>query len=86
VRSIGFVTPLITRAALFGDLEKTAAPISPDGRYLTWLAPAGGVLNIWLAPIEDLAQAKPLMGDTGRGFQRYWWTYDGQVMYLQPGR
>ena len=28
-----------------------AGQISPDGRWLSWLAPKDGVLNIWLAPV-----------------------------------
>jgi dipeptidyl aminopeptidase/acylaminoacyl peptidase len=80
---IDFATPLIARDALFGNPEKTAARISPDGRYLTWLAPAGGVLNIWLAPIDDLAQARPLTRDTDCGIHFYDWTYNGHILYQQ---
>jgi len=37
--------PLIPREDLFGDPEKAAAKVSPDGRWLAWLAPVHGVLN-----------------------------------------
>src|SRR5689334_20083664 len=34
---------LIPRAVLYGNPEKTALQISPDGKWLTWTAPVNGV-------------------------------------------
>lgn len=51
-------TDLIPRGILFGNPERTDVLISPDGKYLSWLAPSGGVLNVWVAPIDKLAEAK----------------------------
>ena len=39
--------PLIPRATLFGNPSQFQARISPDGEWLTWLAPFEGVLNVW---------------------------------------
>lgn len=36
-------TPLIPRKYLFSSPERTLPKVSPDGRYLTWLAPLDGV-------------------------------------------
>ena len=37
---------------------KVAGRISPDGKFLSWIAPRDGVLNIWVAPADNLAAAK----------------------------
>ena len=43
----GPATPLIPREVLFGNPEKAAAKISPDGRHLAYLAPDDrGVLQV----------------------------------------
>jgi hypothetical protein len=46
--------PLIPRATLFGNPSRFQARLSPDGAWLTSLAPLEGVLNLWLAPIGIL--------------------------------
>jgi hypothetical protein len=35
--------PLIARDVLFGNPEKIAPQLSPDGRWLAWIAPDKGV-------------------------------------------
>ena len=42
---------LIPRAVLFGNPERTAPRLSPDGRSLVYLAPADGVLAVWLQTV-----------------------------------
>src|SRR3984957_11514920 len=46
--------PLIQRAALFGNPVRAQARLSPDGHYISFLAPKDGTLNIWLAPYGKL--------------------------------
>ncbi|MBS7590112.1 S9 family peptidase [Ancylobacter defluvii] len=76
--------PLIPRAHLFGNPSKASTQISPDGRLLSWLAPADGVLNLWVAPVEAPHEAQPVTADHGSGIRAYRWTYDGQhLVYLQ---
>lgn len=38
--------PLIERAKIFGNASKSGANISPDGKWLSWIAPRDGVLNV----------------------------------------
>ena len=52
--------PLIPRDVLFGNPQKAQARISPDGKWLSFLAPVDGLLNIWVAPIDDLSKAVPV--------------------------
>jgi Periplasmic component of the Tol biopolymer transport system len=48
---------LIPRALFFGNPEKAAGRVSPDGKWISWIAPRDGVLNIWVAPVADLSKA-----------------------------
>ncbi len=50
--------PLIPRKLLFGNPDKSAARISHDGKYLSYLAPVNGVMNVWVGPIDDPDAAK----------------------------
>jgi dipeptidyl aminopeptidase/acylaminoacyl peptidase len=76
--------PLIPRAVLFGNPDRASVRISPDGAHLSWLAPLDGVLNVWVAPRDDLAAAHPVTHDTGRGIHFYLWAYtNAHILYTQ---
>lgn len=76
--------PLIPRDVLFGNPDKAGVRISLDGKHLSWLAPVNGVLNVWVAPVDDLNAAKPITKDTKRGIRSQSWTYDNKhLVYLQ---
>ena len=61
------------------------ARISPDGEYLSYLAPVEGVLNVWV--VDDPGSARPITRDEERGIRDYNWTYDGQhILYIQDAR
>lgn len=66
-------TSLIPRALLFGNPDKTATRISPDGSMLSFLAPVNGVLNVWVGPADQPENAKRVTNDTYRGTQSYYW-------------
>src|SRR5690606_9027160 len=59
--------PLIPRDVLFGDPDRTGVQISPDGRWISYLAPKDGVLNLWVAPADDPGAAVALTDDRDRG-------------------
>jgi dipeptidyl aminopeptidase/acylaminoacyl peptidase len=63
------------------------ARISPDGAYLSYLAPVEGVLNVWIATVDDPDSARPITNDEERGIRHYDWTYDGQhILYYQDAK
>src|SRR3546814_3760067 len=62
--------PLIERARLFGNPSKVQARLSPDGKWISWIAPRDGVLNIWVAPFGDPTNARPLTAETTRPIRR----------------
>ena len=76
--------PLIPRRVFFGNPDRTQVTISPDGAHLAWLAPRNGVLNVWVAPRERPADARPVTADAGRGIRFYAWAYTGRdILYIQ---
>jgi dipeptidyl aminopeptidase/acylaminoacyl peptidase len=75
---------LIDRKILFGNPERASVQISPDGKYLSWTAPKDGVMNVFVAEVGKLDQARPVTSDTTRPVRAYFWTYDKQhLLYLQ---
>jgi dipeptidyl aminopeptidase/acylaminoacyl peptidase len=75
---------LIPRAKLFGNPTRAMCQISPDGRWLSWLQPHKGVLNIWVAPLQDIAEARVVTNDTKRGIRMYGWAHNNtHLLYLQ---
>ena len=76
--------PLIPRKVFFGNPDKASVQISPDGAYIAYLAPQDGVLNVWVAPRENLSAARPVTDDTGRGIRFYMWAYtNSHILYIQ---
>lgn len=72
----------IPREVLFGNPERAAPKISPDGRHTAYLAPDEGVLNILAGPVGG--PARPLTKDRGRGIRSYFWAEDRRsVLYVQ---
>lgn len=75
---------LIPRKLLFGNPTRALAKLSPDGRYVSYLAPLDGVLNLWIAPIDDLAAAKPITAERVRNIRFYEWAYTSRhLLYMQ---
>ena len=80
----GASIPLISRQVLFGNPERSGGAISPDGKWLGYIAPRDGVLNVWVAPADNPAAAKPITNDRVRGIRGFSFAYDGQhVLYAQ---
>jgi dipeptidyl aminopeptidase/acylaminoacyl peptidase len=77
------VDQIIPRKLLFGDPVAMDARISPDGVWISWIAPVDGVLNIWKAPRGHLAEAEPVTRTKGRPIWWHWWSHDSRfVMFV----
>jgi dipeptidyl aminopeptidase/acylaminoacyl peptidase len=75
---------LIPRKIFFGNPEITQILISPNGKWIGCIAPLNGVLNIWLAPSNNISSIKPITNDTFRGIQSYSLAFDNRhVLYTQ---
>ncbi len=78
------IPDLVDRELYFGNPDKIQVRISPDGKYFSYRAPVNGVMNIWVAPIENPDSAQPITQDTLRGIQSYQWSYkSGNILYAQ---
>lgn len=76
--------PLISRDALFGNPTKAQGRLSPDGKYLSWLAPSNDVLNIWVAPRDNPDAGKVITTATDRPIRQHMWSPESNsVMYIQ---
>ncbi|MEP6940625.1 MAG: S9 family peptidase [Rudaea sp.] len=76
--------PLIARQLLFGNPERAAGEVSPDGRWVGYVAPDEGVLNVFVAPREHPGQAHVVTHDRKRGVRSFAFAYDGvHVLYPQ---
>jgi dipeptidyl aminopeptidase/acylaminoacyl peptidase len=77
-------TPLIPRAALFGNPVKAGAQLSPDGKWLSWMAPVNGVMNVWVAPVDKPEAAKPLTESKDRPIPGHFWSGNGeQILFVK---
>jgi dipeptidyl aminopeptidase/acylaminoacyl peptidase len=75
---------LIEREILFGNPEKSGVQISHDGKYISYLAPNEGVLNVWITKVDDILNAKLITSDEKRGIRDYFWSKDSQyIIYAQ---
>src|SRR5947208_718729 len=76
--------PLIPRDVLFGNPERTAPQLSPDGKRLAWLAPdKKNVLQVWVKTIGK-DDDKIVTADKKRGIRQYTWARDNKtLLYLQ---
>jgi dipeptidyl aminopeptidase/acylaminoacyl peptidase len=75
---------LIPREVLFGNPERVAPRISPDGSRLAWIAPDHGVLNVWVAPVGAMERAEVVTDDRERGIRAFFWAHDNRhLLYIQ---
>ena len=75
---------LIEREKLFGNPARSSAQLSPDGARIAYLAPRDGVMNVWVAPLDDIAAAQPVTDEKVRPIRSYSWSPDGaQILYVQ---
>ncbi|MDT9598676.1 S9 family peptidase [Sphingosinicella rhizophila] len=76
-------TLLIPREKIFGNPYKMAGKISPDGRWISWIAPRDGVLNIWIAPTSNPTQTRVLTNERQRPIRSYFWSPDShKILFI----
>jgi len=78
------VSPLIPRSALFGNPDRAAPRISPDGTKMAYLAAVDGVMNVWVGPVDRPEAARAVTRDRKRGIRAYFWAHDNRhILYIQ---
>jgi dipeptidyl aminopeptidase/acylaminoacyl peptidase len=75
----------IPRRLLFDNPERRDLLVSPDGAWLSWLQPDdASVLNVFVAPRNDLASARRLTRDALRGVPAHEWAMTSRhVLHVQ---
>lgn len=78
--------PLLDRELFFGDPVLAGVEISPDGKWLSFIKPHNGTLNLWLQPIQNgqLGEAFPITASDRRPITQPFWSPDSRyVLYVQ---
>jgi dipeptidyl aminopeptidase/acylaminoacyl peptidase len=74
---------LIPREVLFGNPERLAPAVSPDGRRIAYIAPVDGILNVWVGTLGG-DDAAPVSNDRERGVRSFAWCPDNRhIVYPQ---
>lgn len=74
---------LLPRRLLFDPPEKRLVRISPDGQWIAFQAPIDGVLNLWIAPADEPATARPLTNYVDRGIgPALQWAHDNRHVLI----
>jgi hypothetical protein len=84
----GFMRPasMIPREILVGNPERASPQISPDGRFISYLAPdKNNVLQIWLGTLGK-HDGRQLTEQKNRGIENYTWTYDNEHLIFAQQR
>jgi len=77
-------TPLIPRDHIFGNPSRSGGRISPDGKWVSWMAPWDGVMNVFMAPAEDETDIRRMTSAKDRPIPTYFWAPDSQsLLYIR---
>ena len=80
----GSTIPLIPRKTFFENANALNPRLSPDGRWIAWIAAVDDVMNVWMAPRDDLAKARPLTTQTDRPIFAHWFARtNAHVLFLK---
>ena len=76
--------PLIPRDHLFGNPTRAGGKISPDGKWVSWMAAWEGVMNVFMAPASDHTDVRRMTSAKGRPIPSYFWAPDSaSLLYIR---
>ncbi len=68
----------------FRNSEQTAFQLSPDGTYLSYMAPYADRMNVFVRKVSDAsAPALRLTGETDRSVAGYMWADNGRILFMK---
>lgn len=73
---------LIPRSVLFSDPDKSSPRLSPNGKMLSFLAPLENTMQVWLAPVENIDQAKCISASLQPIVKQLWDPLSETLLYL----
>jgi dipeptidyl aminopeptidase/acylaminoacyl peptidase len=74
--TVGESPELLPRRLIFGDLDRSVVRISRDGTRIAFRAPVDGALSLWVAPISDIDNGRPMTAATDHNLGRIVWMHD----------
>lgn len=76
---------IIDREIFFGNPEYAGAQISPDGKYISFVKPLDGTMNVWVKGFDEpFEAARPMTADKARPVRNYFWSRDGKyILFVQ---
>jgi dipeptidyl aminopeptidase/acylaminoacyl peptidase len=85
MKTLLVMPPVIDREVLFGNPEYAGAQISPDGKYISFIKPLNGTLNVWVKGFaEPFGAARPMTNDQKRPVASYFWSRDSKyILFVQ---
>jgi hypothetical protein len=76
--------PLIPRKTFFENANAVNPKLSPDGRWLAWIAAVEGIMNVWVAPSNDLTKSRTLTRQADRPISELWFARtSAHVLFLK---
>jgi dipeptidyl aminopeptidase/acylaminoacyl peptidase len=77
--SVGESPEVLPRRLIFGALDRSVVRISRDGTRIAFRAPVDGALSLWVAPIDDIANGRPMTAATDHNLGPWIvWMHDGR--------
>ncbi len=78
------LAPIIDREIFLGNPELAGGQLSPDGKFISFLKPYKGVLNIYVKRTEEPFEKAKQLTDNDRPVGGYFWSYDGKyILYVK---
>lgn len=78
--------PLLERTKLVGNVGRRFTRVSPDGQWLSWLAPHEATMNLWIAPVDSPGKAQLLTREKTDPVSSPVWSPDGNALLYTQDR
>ena len=87
IRVAGAQAVLPARRIFFENPDYVSVRLSPDGEFLAYIAPVRGVRNLWIAPVANPEQGKPLTRVVERDISTYFrWAHTNRHLVFFQDR
>lgn len=68
---------------LFSNPDFYNIQVSPNGKFISYLAPVNDVLNIFYAPINNIENSKQVTNNKDRNIEEYFWCFNNaHILHL----
>src|SRR5579872_3803404 len=78
--------PIIDREILLGNPEIAGGKISPNGKFISFMKPYNGVLNIYVKRTDEPFEKAKQLTANERPVGGYFWSYDSKYILYQKDK